>query len=36
MHVLKEENLALEAALMRVRNLLEVYLKEPDPELEKD
>lgn len=34
-HVLKEENLALEAALMRVRNLLEVYLKEPDPELEK-
>src|SRR5690625_946387 len=34
-HVLKEENLALEAALMRVRNLLEVYLEEPDAELEK-
>src|SRR5699024_11354089 len=29
-HVLKEENLALEAALMRVRNLLEAYLEEPD------
>lgn len=34
-HVLKEENLALEAALMRVRNLLEVYLEEPDAELKK-
>src|SRR5699024_163610 len=34
-HVLKEENLALEAALMRVRNLLEAYLEESDAELEK-
>ncbi len=34
-HVLKEENLALEAALMRVRNLLEVYLEESDAELER-
>ena len=34
-HVLKEENLALEAALMRIRNLLEVYVKEPDAEIQK-
>lgn len=34
-HVLKEENLALEAALMRIRNLLEVYVKEPDTEIQK-
>lgn len=34
-HVLKEENLALEAALMRVRNLLEAYLEEPNADLEK-
>lgn len=34
-HVLKEENLALEAALMRVRNLLEAYLEEPDEDLER-
>ena len=33
-NVLKEENLALEAALMRVRNLLEAYLEKPDVELE--
>ena len=34
-HVMKEENLALEAALMRVRNLLEAYLEEPDEALRK-
>lgn len=34
-HVLKEENLAFEAALMRIRNLLEVYIEEPDAEIEK-
>lgn len=34
-HVLKEENLALEAALMRIRNLLEVYVEEPDTEIQK-
>lgn len=34
-HVLKEENLALEAALMRIRNLLEAYLEEPEEELRK-
>lgn len=34
-HVLKEENLALEAALMRIRNLLEVYVEAPDPEIKK-
>lgn len=32
-HVMKEENLALEAALMRIRNLLEAYLEEPEEEL---
>jgi hypothetical protein len=34
-HVLKEENLALEAALMRIRNLLEVYVQTPDDEIKK-
>src|SRR5690625_1420539 len=34
-HVMKEENLALEAALMRVRNLLEAYIEEPDEALRK-
>ena len=32
-HVMKEENLALEAALMRIRNLLEVYIEEPIAEI---
>lgn len=32
-HVMKEENLALEAALMRIRNLLEVYVEEPLDEI---
>lgn len=32
-HVLKEENFAIEAALMRVRNLLEVYLEEQSDEI---
>ena len=32
-HVMKEENLALEAALMRIRNLLEVYTEEPIDEI---
>ena len=32
-HVLKEENLALEAALMRIRNLLEIYTEEADAEI---
>ena len=32
-HVLKEENLALEAALMRIRNLLEIYIEEADAEI---
>lgn len=32
-HVLREENLAIEAALMRVRNLLKPYLAEPNAEL---
>lgn len=32
-HVLKEENFAIEAALMRVRNLLEVYLEDQAPEI---
>lgn len=34
-HVLKEENLALEAALMRIRNLLELYVEKPDDEIKK-
>ncbi len=34
-HVLKEENLAIESALMRVRNLLEFYLDEQDAEIKK-
>lgn len=34
-HVLKEENLALEAALMRIRNLLELYIENPDNEIKK-
>lgn len=34
-HVLKEENLALESTLMHIRNLLDVYIEEPDEELEK-
>ena len=34
-HVLKEENLALEAALMRIRNLLEIYVEEADDEIKK-
>lgn len=32
-YVLKEENLALEAALMRIRNLLEVYIEAPSDEI---
>lgn len=32
-HVMKEENLAIEAALMRIRNLLEVYIEDPLPEI---
>lgn len=32
-HVMKEENLAIEAALMRIRNLLEVYMEDPLPEI---
>lgn len=32
-YVLKEENLALEAALMRIRNLLEVYIEGPSDEI---
>lgn len=32
-HVLKQENFAIEAALMRVRNLLEAYLEEPTAEI---
>lgn len=34
-HVLREENLAIEAALMRIRNLLEVYLEEPEAEIKR-
>lgn len=32
-YVMKEENLAIEAALMRIRNLLEVYIEDPLPEI---
>lgn len=32
-YVLKEENFAIEAALMRVRNLVEAYLEEPTQEI---
>ena len=34
-HVLREENLAIEAALMRIRNLIKVYLEEPDAEIKR-
>ena len=32
-YVMKEENLAIEAALMRIRNLLEAYIEDPLPEI---
>lgn len=34
-YVLREENLAIEAALMRIRNLVEIYLEQPDKEIKK-